>query len=488
MSAFGISDAEWQLWLRTDGERRVVLAEVESYVDGVGAVKHYLSTHEFVTRPSDAPASVAYDPRIVAWPEFDTKLSELTNGRSSYGLGDLELDNSDGQLDGWLEHGWDGRQVRLLLGSEDWKRADFRPIMVAVVADINVQSKETIVLRLRDRTQSLNAPIQNQLIGGTTINANLPVPLCFGTCFNVEPVLITAASHTYQVHDGAVSSITAVRDNGVAVSFTPNLAAGTFTLATQPAGVITADVVGFYPTASAMIQHIVTTRAGFLAADLDVSLTTTLASTCPQTLGMYIRDRRNTIDVLDEIVTTVGAWWSFDRSGKMRAGRLDAPAGTPVLELTPDDIEENQISLVRREVPPASIRLGYAKNWTVQSEGLAGAVTEANRALYGAEGGTVKAVQSVAAKHLLASNPDRLDTLFALQAEAQTEVDRRIALRNQIRLVVRFTAFASPLSVRLGDVVKVTHPRYGFSLGQLAVVIGLKDRTLEDRVEMELWL
>ena len=44
---------------------------------------------------------------------------------------------------------------------------------------------------------------------------NTPVPICLGKCFNVEPKLIDANNHVYQVHEGRVADILNVRSNGV---------------------------------------------------------------------------------------------------------------------------------------------------------------------------------------------------------------------------------------------------------------------------------
>lgn len=493
MAAYGLSDAEWLRWLRADGEARCVLVEADAWSTTWGLQTHTLANFPFVTRPSDSPANTIYDERVASFPQFEARLSELFFGRSTFSTGALDLDNSDGALDSWLEDGWDGRPVRLYLGSPSWPRAEFRPILTGAIADIEALDRNRLSLKLRDKTAAINVPAQTNLVGGATANKDQVIPLCFGQCFNVEPVLIDAATHRYQVHDGVISGITAVRDNGIGVAFTPNLAAGTFTLSAQPAGRITADVQGAAPsgayltTAAALVQHLITTRSALTTADLDAPSVAAFGALCPQTLGLYVRERRNLVELIDDLVASVGGWWGFDRTGRLRLGRLDLPGGTPVLTLTADDIDEGEIRLTRRELPPATLRLGYARNWTPQPDGLAGAVTEANRALFAAPTQIAKATQAVKAKHLLASEPDVVDTLLALSAEADAEAARRIALRTQIRTVTSLVAMAAPHFVSLGDIVHLAHPRFGYALGALAVVVGIRDRTLANRVELDLW-
>ncbi len=492
MGMFGITDAEYSAWLGKDGAR-LLLADLVAYSGGATEAR-YLSNQPYVTRPIDTPANTTYTDTILEVPAFEAQLSELWMGRSLPSWGDLVVSNPNGMYDGWLDDGWDGRAVTLRHGSPAWNLADMRPVLTGVVADIDAPARDTIALRLRDKTHLFNKPVQTSLIGGSTANKDQPVPLCFGQCFNVEPVLTVAASHTYQVHDGAIEAITAVRDNGVAVAYSADLASGTFTLSTSPAGRITADLKGAKPagaylvTCADIVQHLAINRGGLTAADLDTASFSALNASAGQTLGLYIRDRRNLIDVVDDLVTAVGAFWTFTRAGLLRLGRLEAPSGTPALTLIADDIEAGSIALAHRDLPLESVRLGYARNWAPQDPGaLAGAVTEANRALYAAPTSVAKATNSVAAKHLLAPNPDVVDTLLVSSSDALAEATRRAALRNVVRSRVRLTTFDQALALNLGDVVELTHPRFGYGGGELAIVTAIRDRISAGRVELELW-
>jgi hypothetical protein len=492
MGMFGVTDEEYTAWLLKDG-LRVVLADCIAYV-GAAPVSRYLSNFSFITRPIDTPANTPYADAILEIPGFEAKLSEAFTGRSMPSWGDLIFYNPNGMFDSWLDDGWDGRAITLSLGAPTWNRPDFRPLLTGVVADIDAPARDMLALKLRDKTHLFDIPVQTNLIGGTTASKDNPIPLCFGQCFNVEPVLTIAASHTYQVHDGAIEAITAVRDNGDAVAYTADIATGTFTLNAAPVGRITADVKGAKPSGSYLVkcadivQHLALNRAGLAAADIDSAAITALNASCAQTLGLYIKDRRNLIDVIDDLITSVGAFWTFTRPGLLYLGRLDAPAGTPVLTLIADDIEADTISMSARDLPVASVRLGYQKNWTPQdADALAGIVTEANRALYAAPYSVAKATNSVSTKHLMAPNPDVVETLIVSAADAVAEATRRAVLRSVVRSRVRETTFSKAMAMHLGDVVHQTHPRFGYSAGKLAVVVGLRERALDGRVEVELW-
>lgn len=488
-----ISDIEFLAWLKRDGVPRALLVEAVAYSGGA-EVTRTLSNKVFISSPLDSPAHAAYDDIVIGAPRFAAQLSELFVGQSLPTWGDIEITNEGGVRDGWLDDAWDGRSVRLYLGAPSWPKTDFRSVLTGTIGDIVAPAPNRLALKLRDKSWALNVPIQTALIGGTTANKDQPKPLCFGQCFNVEPLLIVAATHQYQVHDGAIEAITEVRDNGVSVAYTADAASGTFTLNAAPAGRITADVQGAKPggvyltRCADIINHIVTTRTTLSAADVDSGNFSAFNTTCPQILGIYLRDRENLITALDELVSAVGGFWTFSRDGSLRLGRLEAPAGTPVVELVADDIRERQISCAARALPVQTLRLGYARNFTPQPDGLAGAVSAANRALYAAGHQVAAATNAgITTTHKLARNPDLLPSLLALAADAATEVTRRATLYGQVRGIYEVGVWTAPLRVNLGEVVKITHPRFGFAAGVLAVVIGLDEEPTNGRVTLRVW-
>lgn len=488
-----ISDLDFNTWLKRDGTARALLVEAVSYSGGVEATRT-MSNRAFVSSPIDSPANAAYDDIVVGVPHFSSQLSELFTGQSLPTWGDIEIINEGGVRDGWLNDAWDGRAVRLYLGAPNWPKADFRRVLDGAIGDIYAPAPNRLALKLRDKTWALNVPIQISLIGGSTANKDQPKPLCFGQCFNVEPLLIVAATHQYQVHDGAIEAITAVRDNGVAVAYTADVATGTFTLSAAPSGRITADVKGGKPggayliTCADIISHIITTHTRLGSADIDTTNFSAFNTAAPQTLGLYLRNRENVIPVLDQLVNSVGGFWTFSRDGLLRLGQLATPAGTPVLELVADDIRERQIACTARQLPLQTLRLGYAQNFTPQGDGLAGAVAEANRALYAAEYQVATATNAgITTTHLLARNPDLAPSLLALAAEAATEAARRATLYSSVHGIYEIGSWTAPLRVNLGEVVKVTHPRFGFAAGALAVVVGLDEEPARGRVTLRVW-
>src|SRR5690606_19636612 len=74
-------------------------------------------------------------------------------------------------------------------------------------------------------------------------------------------------------------------------------------------------------------------------------------------------------NVIDELVISCGAYWTFTRQGTITAGVIDE-SGIDFYDIA----------------PAYRIKVGYAPVWTVQGEDeLAGATTQADRTFLGAE-------------------------------------------------------------------------------------------------------
>jgi hypothetical protein len=403
--------------------------------------------------------------------------------------------------------------------------------LTGTIAELTADSAATLKMSIRDKQWMLNVPIQSRLIGeptlvsGTTykvsdsavtsidsvwdngtlltlttqytVNAaagqftlvsaatgrvtaaytdtstaakGSTIPLCYGQCFNVSPVSINTSLLKYQVHDGAINAISAVRDNGVPVAFTADLSTGTFVLASTPVGIVTANVQGAKPSsyltkAGDIINHIITTKTALTSGDIDSTSLAAFTSLCSQAVGIYISERRNVIDVLDRLITAVGGWYTFNRAGKMIFGRMAPPSGTPVAYLVADDVVFGGLLVKSQSMPVMTYRINYATNYTEQST-VAGSVSVTDATLYYRPTQTVSANnQVIKVTHLLAVEPDAKDTLLTSQTDAQAEATRLLTLWGTVRRTYQAECILAPLTLNLGDVVSLTHPRYGYQQG-----------------------
>jgi hypothetical protein len=236
-----MTDAQFIAWLKDSAAIRCVLVEVNVKSGGVETTR-FLSNKGYVTSPTDTPANTRYSPFIAGGVKFTETLS--LDGAANLSFGDIEIDNLSGDRDSWLDDVWTNRAIKVFIGDVRWNRTQFRQIFDGIVAGMDTKNRGRINLKISDKLQRLNGPITETKLGGTTANADRLLPLCFGECHNVEPLLINPSVNEYQVHDGAIEQIIEVRDNGVPVAFTPFLSTGKFRLAKQPSGQITASVQG----------------------------------------------------------------------------------------------------------------------------------------------------------------------------------------------------------------------------------------------------
>lgn len=478
-----VSDAEYQAWLKDDNQERAVLVEAK-YYDTSEKVR-YMATHSFVSKPTDTPANIVYDDLIVSVPTIQSQVG------MAFGVGDIDLVN-DGSLDVWLNDAWDGRGLSLLIGDPTWARDDFRQIASLVTESFEVVNNNKMRLRVRDKREKLNINTQNNYYTSGEAFGK-PIPLTVGQVFNLTPVLINASTHQYQVHDGQINAITDVRDNGVSVSFTANLTTGTFVLSSQPSGVITCDVQGAKPsgtyhTKTADIVEYLSKREALVTADIDAASIASFNTTVPYAVGFYIASRQNLISVIDKLMNSVGAYWLFNRAGKMVLWQLNNLTNSPSADFDADDVLDNTFKFVSSNLPYARAAIGYQKNFTRQTN-LAGSVNEANRNLYQGDNLISTADNSsIITAHPLAVKPEPLDTLITTLTNANTESARVLALNNAVRFVYEATFSTGPFEIKLGDEISVIYPRFGFESGKNVIVVGLDEQPSSNKIKVRFTL
>lgn len=494
-----ITDNEFLDWLQRDGEFRSLLAEVKYYSDNTESTE-YMSNSGFVSSATDTPANTSYDDIIIEVPSFDIGLEvpDPVSGnmkistKSSWG--EIKVINEGGVRDGWLNRAWDGREIKLFLGSPSWNKSDFRTVLVGVVEDIEPSGSSEITFVLRGRDYLLDVPIQENLItsGG---EKEKPIPLTFGTVFNIDAILIDEPLHIYKVHEFSIQDTIQVRDSGLAITVTKQNSAGTFTLSSQPSGRITCDVQGhnaggFIQTASNIVKWILLNKTDLIIDDLDIDSFDSLNTECPQILGIHFEGANvSVIDAISDILSSVGAYWVFNRNGKVTVKRLiDPENGVSVATLGVDDIVENSFKAVQRSKPVQRVSVGYNRNYSVQKDGLAGAVTEQNRQNFGIEYKTVTTENAgILTKHPLSLVSDLIPTYIVNEADAQSETDRLAAIFNKNSTWFELEAFLIPFKINLGDIITLINPRYGFENGKKVMVVDISDNPLSSRSSLQVW-
>ena len=482
-----MTDAQFTAWLQDSAAVRMVLIEAQVNVDG-SEVTRYIASRLYTTGPADTPANVEYLPLATGGLAFTEQVS-LT-GEAGLSGGDIELDNADGALDGWLDDVWTNRAIRVWSGDPVWPRADFRLVFDGIIADVGVSGRESINLALRDKLQRLNTPITEAKLGGATQNKDAVLPVPFGECHNVTP-LPTTTTLDYGFL-GAVEAIAEVRANGKPVSATINIATGRFTLTTNPlAQVITAsiqgdNVAGYAPRIAPLVQRIATgygkVSDRFTAADLDMVNLATFDAAHPQLVGLHIADRTNQAQAIQQLAASVGAQAIMSRTGQLRLVQVALPGlGAPV-EIGPDHMRERSLHPVQRLPVVAAVKIGFDQNYTVQAS-LTTSIPPEHADLYATEWLTETVVDdAVRARYRLSDDPVQIDTCLKTRADAHAEAARRLALNSVPRTIYEFDGEPEMMMLELGQAVTLTDARYGLQDGAPGVVVLLSRYWLTGRV------
>lgn len=668
-----ISDAQFTAWLKDHTAIRCVLVEVSVKLAGGSIVTRYLSNKVYVTAPTDTPANTAYSARITGGINYTRSMS--LDGSATLSFGDIELNNKDGALDSWVDDYWANRSFSIYLGDSSWPRADFRQIFSGVTTGIDMRKRDTLNITISDVMQRLNNPVTEAKLGGTSSRADDVLPLCFGECHNITPVLTDGTINEYMVHNGPIENIIEVRDNGVPVSFTQFPATGKFRLAASPAGTITASVQGaklaaniLYaesdfggwtnsgvsgimnvigaPTQTAQSLAIVpstavtekystsgltasavpagtnvtvsayvaggasrfqlvrayaedgtsfaevkvntvtgavtssvssafTTNGGVLLSakavrgpanwwrvwvtftsvntasklrvrfqsysdadaaswagdgsaasghvsgvqieqaaqptqylpsfssgsqtyknsvaaivkalvtqyghatnrftdgDLDLDAFAEFDSLHTQQVGIYLPSRQNVLEVVNKLTASVGARLVPDGTGKCSLVKLTLPQASAGTAVGSKDMVQNSLDIKQLVPVVASVKIGYAKNWTVQSSLTTGVVSE-HLALYADEWLTVTRTDTAAADNYnLFTDPTMVETYLLSAAEAIEETNRRLNIFNVQRKIVRYRSYYHLIREKLGASQTITHPRFGLSAGKTGQIVSI---------------
>lgn len=483
-----MTDAQFIAWLKSDSRIHCVLVEVVAQIGGVETTLH-LSNRGYVTSGSDTPSHTLYKAVIKGGMQIKEELP--IDGTASFAVGDIEIDNLDGSLDGWLNYVWANRAVNVYVGDMRWTRSDFRLVFSGLVDDLSSRDRGVLNIKIRDKLQQLNTALSESKLGGTTSNADRLLPITLGECHNITPLLVDSATLKYQWNDGAAERLIEVRDNAVPVTATADLATGTFTLAANPAGMITASVQGLKPggtytnTVSGLVQYIVQNygTTPMSALDLDTAQLAAFATANPQPVGLYLADRVNVIQVCQDLAASIGAQLAVSMTGLLRLLKIALPAPGSTTAVNESNMLEKTLRISDRPAVAAGVKIGYCKNWTVQKNLLTG-IPQEHKDLFGQEWLTKTATDATTAtKYKLTKEPDEVDTYMLVGSDTQTEATRRLNLWKTARTVYAYTGLAELMLEELGNYQTITASRFDMSGGVTGQIVSISRDWLKGRIE-----
>ena len=340
-------------------------------------------------------------------------------------------------------------------------------------------------------------------------------PRLFGKKRNVEPVQIDPSLLIYQIHDGAMNGISAVRDRGVALTGAGDVADyATLAAATVTAGTyqtclavgclrvgavpssLTVDATGDAEaatggynagTATSIARKLLEGPGG--VGSVDAAAFDWPGGEC----GLFLRGG-TVVDAMDALARGVFGWWGTDTAGAYRGGRLAAPE----LDASPFIIQESMLGAPPEEIGPArapwwTARVAYQTLGRVQtSEELAGSVTAANREYYGTASRYASAADgAIATAYPGATEGVEIPSVFDLEVDAQAVADDVLAMFGRPRRAFRVTmrsgaaGFCWP-SLQVGAAVSLVWSRHRALVnGRPMIVVGVSSRG--DATTLTLW-
>jgi len=460
--------------------------------DGSIASNVYLSNVGYKTEIGDTPSSQPYLPVIVGGIRFTESLD--LESKASLSFGDLEIDNTNGDYDYWLDYIWTNRDITVYFGDVTWDRDDFFIVFDGVIDGIDSKSRDVLSIKVLDKLQRLNTPMSEAVIGGNTANKDNLLPVLHGEAFNAAPVLINDSTLEYQIHNGVMESFIEIRDNGVPVSFTGDLVNGKFTLDENPYGTITCSAQGdassatYKNTVADIVQNIAINYGDeskrFDVADIDTANFTQFNIDNPQPVGIYSSSRMNCLNAINQLSDSVGAQAIMSREGKLRLLKIDFPVtGVPV-SISPVNMVERSLKISSRIPVKAAIKVGYCKNWTVQSD-LTTGIPDEHKLLFSEQWVyKIKSDAGVQADYSLDTEPTQKDTLLLDDTDADNEASRLLGVYSTQRTIFEFDGFPDLTDLQVGDAVTLTHDRFGLSSGKDGMVVKMQIDWLKMQVKL----
>lgn len=226
-----------------------------------GQVTLYLSAVDegMVTGPSDTPANKQFKSRVLNPNTFSIKRSPAVwldgnGGVQGAAFGQLQLDNYDGAYNDLLKNDFRGSTVTIKLVPASafltGTTMNDAPTVCTGIIDSVVGDRDTITISIKDRIALLDRQLTG-LYNPPFVDsgaANNPVPLTFGACRNIAPLLIDTPNRIYQLHDSNIPNVTLVADKGAPLDpyasppqYNPALSGAGIQLETLPVGKLTVD-------------------------------------------------------------------------------------------------------------------------------------------------------------------------------------------------------------------------------------------------------
>lgn len=483
-----------------------------------------VSDRGWIQEPSDTGTIVKYPPRLLEPPavELQVPVYPSADRRVAVQAGELLIANGDGGVD-VLGGNWAiaGRTATI------YRAPHRRPTHAArstweTIATLRTTAAfggtQALRMPLKSGAPDLAEAICNTYSGAGGINGDPQIagqnkPRLFGLARNIAPVQVEAGLLIYQIHDGAMSQVLAVRDLGNALTFDGDVASyaalqsATVARGTFKACLATGHIrVGEVPFRLTVDARGSTGSGGYAAtagaAAAQIINTYTATATTAGAFGawraaeagMFLRGG-TVADALDRLAAGLGvAWWGSDINGGWVGGSLVAPElqGTG-LSLGPASLAQPPEEVPSTAPPWWRASVGYQRLDVVQSGAdLVSVVSAADRDYYGRQQRTAVASDTaVQSAYPLAVDGEEVPGVLDSAGDAAAVAADMLALFKVPRRAWTVRLGANTGRIRwwdlsLGTPVRLTWPYVtALANGKTLLVRSISARG--DAAELELW-
>lgn len=367
--------------------------------------------------------------------------------------------------------------------------------------DIEDDGRKTAVLR--DPHDDLDEPLHRAVFLSATVDESQawsPQPVVIGTVRSAPMVSLNSDGTVQLVADAPLASAGLVRDRGAPIDIGAGaeLVAGGQQLAfvSPPVGPVLADVSTEPSMAPASLERAlgeVFRRIGKTAwASTDAAAID--QATGYAGVGYYAGEASTPRAALDALLKSYAAAWWQDADGILRITRLEDPDAAGMLAFDLDWRElDSDLGIEPDLAPGLSRRMSYQPNAQPLAAGdmitdLVQLPQSVRHQLSGDYRGVVYGGGRLASRYARAESAAPLASRFDRREDAQTEINRVIALYSVPRNFYTGRLRGRPdLNIRPGQIGRITYHRYGLEAGRNVLVASVLSNPVTGDHTLRFW-
>ncbi|WP_312327938.1 hypothetical protein [Stenotrophomonas sp.] len=463
-----------------------------------------LSDVDWLTAPGDTPSNARFEgvlaeginlvSEINFWPWGGEPVSQTS-------AAECTVLDAEGRLDELAQRGLSGVPVQIRMGSEAGMLNDTVPVFRFSVDRIEINDDGSKTLHFKDAHDDLDG----------TINRGVFLPNITGLAWKPQPVVIGAVASVPAMGANSDSTAMFVADGPVFADVVMDrgdtMEPGTYTVSpdgqqlimkSPPVTPVVADLSSVGPGQQpATLQQAMADIMGRLGKSAWVATDCAAidGATGYAGIGYYAGNAITGRDAMNAILPSYSAACYQDPNGALRFTRVVAPesyAGAPAFDLSGGDLAEDLLC-VPDDAPNLTRRMAYRPNaQALAASDLVTDVVDVPQWRRDELAGLFRAqVYGAGALHPHYRRADAADPVIALfwrAADAQSEIDRVVAIYREQRFFYRVSVRGDQeLAPQPGQIGRITYSRYGLAAGKQVLVRRVERNPATGDVVLTVW-